>query len=85
MAIVSSAIGYAVADDNTKDVGGSGSTFDFTRRKKWPQLLLQELAGAALFCLKPVIQHRGSNTSGNGGAGAGAGGQGQAPIGWKVS
>ena len=79
MAMVSSAVGYAVTDDTTKDISGTGSTFDFTRRKKWPQLLLQELAGAALFCLKPVMQHRGSNASGGGS------GQGGGAFGWKVS
>lgn len=35
----------------------------FTRRKRWPHLLLQELVGSALFCLKPVIQNQGSSHS----------------------
>ena len=49
----------------------------FTRRKRWPQLLLQELVGATLFCLKPTIGSRGSVGSANEGRPSGNG--------WKVS
>ncbi|RXK36079.1 hypothetical protein M231_06673 [Tremella mesenterica] len=43
--------GYALGVPDDKDLNGG---FEFTRRKKWPQLLLKELIGTALFCLKPV-------------------------------
>jgi len=48
----------------------------FTRRKRWPQLLLQELTSSALFCLKPVPGGRGSVGSSDGKSGQN--------MGWKV-
>ena len=48
----------------------------FTRRKKWPQILLQELMGGALFCLKPYPLERSSMD---------ASGRTNNTTGWKVS
>jgi hypothetical protein len=47
-------------------VGMADVMIKFTRRKKWPQLLMQELVGSALFCLKPVPGARQSVGSSNG-------------------
>lgn len=51
----------------------AGLTAQFTRRKKWPSLLLQELVGSAVFCLKPLPP------SPSGSSHSSAGG-----MGWKV-
>ena len=37
----------------------------FTRRKRWPQLLMQELVGSALFCLRPMKGKEDSDDSGD--------------------
>jgi PAS domain-containing protein len=54
------------------------------KRKKWPQLLLQELVGAAVWCLVPTspsVSIGISNPSGLAGAGAGLG---KGQSGWKI-
>ncbi|ORX37908.1 hypothetical protein BD324DRAFT_623763 [Kockovaella imperatae] len=53
--------GYVLTNGEDKDVGNG---FEFTRRKRWPQLLMQELVGSALFCIKPVVK---PSTSGDAG------------------
>ncbi|GFZ50091.1 Cutinase gene palindrome-binding protein [Saitozyma sp. JCM 24511] len=63
MSLVASSIAgasYALGNTEERD---SGTGFEFTRRKRWPQLLLQELAGSALFCVKPTPAQRGSMDS----------------------
>ncbi|KAL7424878.1 white collar 2 type of transcription factor [Cryptotrichosporon argae] len=53
----SAGAGYSLPVSDDKDNSG----FEFTRRKRWPQLLLQELVGSALFCLRPVAKDTGGD------------------------
>ena len=54
MSLVTSSISGPSYNPSSIDEKDGLGGFEFTKRKRWPQLLLQELVGSALFCLKPV-------------------------------
>jgi len=80
--------GYAFNNGDDKDTGNGfevctpsspsqtnlADREQFTRRKRWPHLLLQELVGSALFCLKPIALQRDSIAENGSGPG----------WGWKI-
>nr|XP_019043308.1 hypothetical protein I302_07883 [Kwoniella bestiolae CBS 10118]OCF22238.1 hypothetical protein I302_07883 [Kwoniella bestiolae CBS 10118] len=62
---------YMTSNNEDRESATNGAA-EFTRRKKWPEILLKELVGGSIFCLKPVLIRRGSGQQG-GGSGSGGG------------
>ncbi|WVQ79415.1 hypothetical protein IAT38_001512 [Cryptococcus sp. DSM 104549] len=48
---------YMVSTNDDRESSTNGAA-EFMRRKKWPEILLKELVGAAIFCLKPALVPR---------------------------
>ncbi|ORY34878.1 hypothetical protein BCR39DRAFT_515313 [Naematelia encephala] len=76
MSYIASAMNSASYATNTSDDRDNSNGFEFTRRKRWPSLLLQELVGSALFCLKPIPDQRSSVDPNNG--------RPESTLGWKI-
>ncbi|OXG25365.1 cutinase palindrome-binding protein [Cryptococcus neoformans] len=45
---------YMVATNDDRESSTNGAA-EFLRRKRWPEILLKELVGSAVFCLKPTL------------------------------
>ncbi|WVF68641.1 hypothetical protein IAT40_003411 [Kwoniella sp. CBS 6097] len=50
---------YMTSNNDDRESATNGAA-EFTRRKKWPEILLKELVGGSIFCLKPVLTRKGS-------------------------
>ncbi|WRT69488.1 uncharacterized protein IL334_006474 [Kwoniella shivajii] len=50
---------YMTSNNEDRESATNGAA-EFTRRKKWPEILLKELVGGSIFCLKPVMTRKGS-------------------------
>ncbi|WVQ96179.1 hypothetical protein IAU59_003282 [Kwoniella sp. CBS 9459] len=50
---------YMTSNNEDRESATNGAA-EFTRRKKWPEILLKELVGGSIFCLKPVLTRKGS-------------------------
>ncbi|OCF46108.1 hypothetical protein I317_00198 [Kwoniella heveanensis CBS 569] len=64
---------YMTSNNDDRESSTNGAA-EFTRRKKWPEILLKELVGGSIFCLKPVLMRKGS----------GNGQQGSPSWGWRI-
>ncbi|WVR08246.1 hypothetical protein IAU60_005293 [Kwoniella sp. DSM 27419] len=51
---------YMTTNNEDRESATNGAA-EFTRRKKWPEILLKELVGGSIFCLKPVLTRKGSS------------------------
>ncbi|OCF77776.1 hypothetical protein I204_01777 [Kwoniella mangroviensis CBS 8886] len=54
---------YMTSSNEDRESATNGAA-EFTRRKKWPEILLKELVGGSIFCLKPVMIRRESGQQG---------------------
>nr|XP_018260477.1 uncharacterized protein I303_07397 [Kwoniella dejecticola CBS 10117]OBR82635.1 hypothetical protein I303_07397 [Kwoniella dejecticola CBS 10117] len=45
---------YMTTNNEDRESATNGAA-EFTRRKKWPEILLKELVGGSIFCLKPIM------------------------------
>ncbi|KAE8542363.1 cutinase palindrome-binding protein [Cryptococcus gattii VGV] len=45
---------YMVVTNDDRESSTNGAA-EFLRRKRWPEILLKELVGSAVFCLKPTL------------------------------
>ncbi|WWD04123.1 hypothetical protein V865_002189 [Kwoniella europaea PYCC6329] len=54
---------YMTSNNEDRESATNGAA-EFTRRKKWPEILLKELVGGSIFCLKPVMTRRESGQQG---------------------
>ncbi|WWD20115.1 hypothetical protein CI109_104590 [Kwoniella shandongensis] len=48
---------YMTSNNEDRESSTNGAA-EFTRRKKWPEILLKELVGGTIFCLKPVLSQQ---------------------------
>nr|XP_019009136.1 uncharacterized protein I206_05781 [Kwoniella pini CBS 10737]OCF47917.1 hypothetical protein I206_05781 [Kwoniella pini CBS 10737] len=61
---------YMTSNNEDRESATNGAA-EFTRRKKWPEILLKELVGGSIFCLKPIMTRKES-------------GQGSTSWSWKI-